>query len=123
MAHPVLDAVAGQYLEHVRVEKRLSARTLALYTLDLERLSTLAQTVQTPLLQLPAILANPALGIVNSDVVIENGGATDGSDSAQKYLDGASAGFGFSTIPVTWKPWRTSWPMATRGNCWWCCAR
>jgi hypothetical protein len=32
MAHPVLDAVAGQYLEHVRVEKRLAARTLALYT-------------------------------------------------------------------------------------------
>ncbi len=55
MAHPALDAVAGQYLEHVRVEKRLSARTLALYTLDLERLSTLAQTVQTPLLQLQPV--------------------------------------------------------------------
>ncbi|MDU0366767.1 ABC transporter substrate-binding protein [Microbacterium sp. NPDC089180] len=55
---------------------------------------TITFTSQTPLLQLPAILANPALGIVNSDVVKENGGSTDGSDSAQKYLDGASAGSG-----------------------------
>ena len=27
-----------RYLEHVRVEKRLAARTLTLYTLDLEKL-------------------------------------------------------------------------------------
>jgi integrase/recombinase XerC len=52
MPHPELDAVAQQYLEHVRVEKRLSARTLALYQLDLERLSTLAAAIQVPLLQL-----------------------------------------------------------------------
>ncbi|MFK0402838.1 ABC transporter substrate-binding protein [Microbacterium sp. NPDC090225] len=55
---------------------------------------TISFTTETPLLQLPAILANPALGIVNSDVVIENGGATDGSDSAQSFLDGESAGSG-----------------------------
>ncbi|MFS0853492.1 ABC transporter substrate-binding protein [Microbacterium sp. 179-I 3D4 NHS] len=55
---------------------------------------TISFTTETPLLQLPAILANPALGIVNSDVVMENGGATDGSDSAQKFLDGESAGSG-----------------------------
>ncbi|MDQ0614660.1 peptide/nickel transport system substrate-binding protein [Microbacterium sp. W4I4] len=55
---------------------------------------TIGFTTETPLLQLPAILANPALGIVNSDVVIENGGSTDGTDTAQKYLDGASAGSG-----------------------------
>ncbi len=55
---------------------------------------TISFTTETPLLQLPAILANPALGIVNSDVVIENGGSTDGTDTAQKYLDGASAGSG-----------------------------
>ncbi|MCK2030145.1 ABC transporter substrate-binding protein [Microbacterium galbinum] len=55
---------------------------------------TITFTSETPLLQLPAILANPALGIVNSDVVIENGGATDGSDSAQSFLDGESAGSG-----------------------------
>ena len=28
-----------RYLEHVRVEKRLAARTLTLYTLDLEKLA------------------------------------------------------------------------------------
>lgn len=52
MPHPELDAVAQQYLEYVRVEKRLSARTLALYRLDLERLSTQAAAIQQPLLQL-----------------------------------------------------------------------
>lgn len=55
---------------------------------------TIRFTTETPLLQLPAILANPALGIVNSDVVIENGGTTDGTDTAQKFLDGTSAGSG-----------------------------
>ncbi|MBY6061793.1 ABC transporter substrate-binding protein [Microbacterium esteraromaticum] len=55
---------------------------------------TIRFTTETPLLQLPAILANPALGIVNADVVIENGGATDGTDTAQAFLDGASAGSG-----------------------------
>ncbi|MET1020130.1 MAG: ABC transporter substrate-binding protein, partial [Microterricola sp.] len=55
---------------------------------------TISFVSETPLLQLPAILANPALGIVNSDVVIENGGTTDGTDSAQTFLDGESAGSG-----------------------------
>lgn len=55
---------------------------------------TISITSETPLLQLPAILANPALGIVNSDVVIENGGSIDGTDSAQSFLDGESAGSG-----------------------------
>lgn len=55
---------------------------------------TVKFTTETPLLQLPAILANPALGIVNSDVVIENGGTTDGTDTAQAFLDGESAGSG-----------------------------
>ncbi|WP_227497061.1 ABC transporter substrate-binding protein [Planctomonas psychrotolerans] len=55
---------------------------------------TVKFTTETPLLQLPAILANPALGIVNSEVVQENGGAIDGSDDAQSYLDGESAGSG-----------------------------
>ncbi|MEV4776551.1 ABC transporter substrate-binding protein [Microbacterium sp. LWH12-1.2] len=59
---------------------------------------TISITSETPLLQLPAILANPALGIVNSDVVIENGGAIDGTDSAQKFLDGESAGSGPFTL-------------------------
>ncbi|KJQ52607.1 ABC transporter substrate-binding protein [Microbacterium sp. SA39] len=55
---------------------------------------TISFVSETPLLQLPAILANPALGIVNADVVMENGGTTDGSDTAQEFLDGESAGSG-----------------------------
>ena len=43
---------ALQYLEHVRVEKRLAARTLTLYTLDLERLAAFAEGVELPLLRL-----------------------------------------------------------------------
>ncbi|MBY0688142.1 ABC transporter substrate-binding protein [Microbacterium marinilacus] len=56
--------------------------------------TTVRFTTETPLLQLPAILANPALGIVNAEVVQENGGATDGADTAQEFLDGESAGSG-----------------------------
>ena len=56
--------------------------------------ATVLFTTEAPMLQLPAILANPALGIVNSAVVTENGGATDGSDTAQDFLNGASAGSG-----------------------------
>lgn len=59
---------------------------------------TISIVSETPLLQLPAIFANPALGIVNSDVVIENGGSVDGTDSAQKFLDGESAGSGPYTL-------------------------
>lgn len=55
---------------------------------------TILFTTETPMLQLPAILANPALGILNSDVVIENGGTVDGTDTAQSFLDGTSAGSG-----------------------------
>lgn len=56
--------------------------------------ATVTFTTEEPMLQLPAILANPALGIVNSKVVSDNGGTTDGNDSAQDYLNGASAGSG-----------------------------
>ncbi|HMN21280.1 MAG TPA: tyrosine recombinase XerC [Ottowia sp.] len=35
-------ALVARYLEHVRVEKRLAERTVALYTLDLEKLATFA---------------------------------------------------------------------------------
>ena len=41
-----------RYLEHVRVEKRLAARTHALYALDLEKLGQFASGVNVPLLQL-----------------------------------------------------------------------
>jgi peptide/nickel transport system substrate-binding protein len=55
---------------------------------------TVRLTTETPQLQLPAILANPALGIVNADVVQENGGSVDGADTAKAFLDGESAGSG-----------------------------
>lgn len=55
---------------------------------------TVRFTTETPLLQLPAILANPALGIVNSEVVSANGGAVDGTDEARAFLDQESAGSG-----------------------------
>lgn len=51
-AAPSLPPEALQYLEHVRVEKRLAARTLTLYTLDLERLAAFAAGVELPLLRL-----------------------------------------------------------------------
>lgn len=54
-AQPVpqpLPPEALQYLEHVRVEKRLAARTVTLYTLDLQRLAAFAAGVQLPLLRL-----------------------------------------------------------------------
>src|SRR5574337_1439618 len=49
---PQLPPEALQYLDHVRVEKRLAARTLTLYTLDLERLAAMAAGVGLPLLRL-----------------------------------------------------------------------
>jgi len=57
-APPVLPALAPvepavlRYLEHVRVEKRLAARTLTLYTLDLDKLAQAAAQAGVPLLQL-----------------------------------------------------------------------
>jgi integrase/recombinase XerC len=45
---------ALRYLEHVRVEKRLAARTITLYTLDLQRLQQWAGQAGLPLLQLQA---------------------------------------------------------------------
>ncbi|MGO2096270.1 MAG: ABC transporter substrate-binding protein [Candidatus Microbacterium stercoravium] len=67
---------------------------LAGITIDEVDDKTVRFTTESPMLQLPAILANPALGIMNSDVVIENGGTTDGTDTAQKFLDSESAGSG-----------------------------
>ena len=42
-----------RYLEHVRVEKRLAARTVTLYQLDLEKLAGFAAAVPV---DLPAVL-------------------------------------------------------------------
>jgi len=49
---PPLPPEALQYLEYVRVQKRLAERTVVLYTLDLERLAAFAQPTGLSLLQL-----------------------------------------------------------------------
>jgi len=43
------DALAERYLEHVRVEKRLAARTVELYALDLRKLAENARDLGVPL--------------------------------------------------------------------------
>jgi integrase/recombinase XerC len=47
---PHLEAPVAQYLAHVRVQKRLAARTVTLYTLDLQKLCAYAKAAQVPLL-------------------------------------------------------------------------
>lgn len=44
-------ALVARYLEHVRVGKRLAERTVALYTLDLEKLQANARALGVPLCQ------------------------------------------------------------------------
>ncbi|MCU1443103.1 MAG: transporter substrate-binding protein [Cryobacterium sp.] len=56
--------------------------------------STVEFTTETPNPALPFILPNPALAILNSDVVKENGGTTDETDDAETYLNANSAGSG-----------------------------
>ena len=55
---------------------------------------TVEITTETPNPALPFILPNPALAILNSDVVKENGGTTDESDKAEAFLNTNSAGSG-----------------------------
>jgi peptide/nickel transport system substrate-binding protein len=55
---------------------------------------TVVLTTATPTPALPSILANPALGILNSKVLKANGGSTDAKDGAEKYLNTHSAGSG-----------------------------
>lgn len=53
---------------------------------------TLTSTDANP--QLPFILPNPSLGIINSKVVKANGGTTDKSDGAEAYINKNSVGSG-----------------------------
>jgi peptide/nickel transport system substrate-binding protein len=55
---------------------------------------TVELTTEVPTPALPYIIPNPALGILNSEVVIENGGATDDTDAAEEWLNANSAGSG-----------------------------
>jgi peptide/nickel transport system substrate-binding protein len=63
-------------------------------TVTKKNATTVVLTTKTPTPALPAILANPALGILNSKVVKAHGGSTTESDSAEKYLNTHSAGSG-----------------------------
>lgn len=56
--------------------------------------TTVVLRTEEPSLQLPSIVTNPSLSILNAEEVEANGGATDTSDGAQEFLDGASAGSG-----------------------------
>lgn len=55
---------------------------------------TVRLTTQEPSLEVPAIVTNPALSILNSDVVKENGGTTGTDDKAEDFLNSTSVGSG-----------------------------
>lgn len=55
---------------------------------------TVELTTETPSLKLPALMTNPSLAILNSEVVIANGGTTDAGDAAEEFLNETSAGSG-----------------------------
>ena len=55
---------------------------------------TVELSTETPSLKLPALMTNPSLAILNSALVIENGGTTDDSDAAEAFLNETSAGSG-----------------------------
>ncbi|MFE6996410.1 ABC transporter substrate-binding protein [Microbacterium sp. NPDC057659] len=59
---------------------------------------TVKLSTKTPSLQLPAIVTNPSLSILNSKLVKENGGTADMSDGAKSWLDANSAGSGPYTL-------------------------
>lgn len=67
---------------------------LAGVTVTKKDAKTVVLTTDTATPALPSILANPALGILNSKVVKANGGTIDASDKAEKYLNTHSAGSG-----------------------------
>lgn len=59
---------------------------------------TLTLTSAEPNPALPFILPNPALSVVNQEVVEANGGSADESDSAEAFLNKTSAGSGPYTL-------------------------
>ncbi|TXN32312.1 ABC transporter substrate-binding protein [Lacisediminihabitans profunda] len=63
-------------------------------TVTKKNATTVVLTTKTATPALPSILANPALGILNSKVVKAHGGTTTDKDSAEKYLNTHSAGSG-----------------------------
>jgi peptide/nickel transport system substrate-binding protein len=63
-------------------------------TVTKKNATTVVLTTEKPTPALPAILANPALGILNSKVVKAHGGTTTEADKSEKYLNTHSAGSG-----------------------------
>jgi peptide/nickel transport system substrate-binding protein len=63
-------------------------------TVTKKNATTVVLTTKTATPALPSILANPALGILNSKVVKAHGGTTTTKDAAEKYLNTHSAGSG-----------------------------
>lgn len=56
--------------------------------------TTVEITTDEPRPDLPFLLPNPSLAVLNSDVVKENGGTTDDTDDAESFLNSNSAGSG-----------------------------
>ncbi|UFU07701.1 ABC transporter substrate-binding protein [Ruania halotolerans] len=55
---------------------------------------TVRLVTETPSLQVPAIMTNPALSILNSEAVQANGGTNGADDAAEDFLNGQSVGSG-----------------------------
>lgn len=83
-------------LERVGGMVEISRAGFLMNDIDVEKVDEFTVRISTerPSLQLPALMANPSLAIVNSAEVIDNGGTTDGEDDAQTFLDNNSAGSG-----------------------------
>lgn len=63
-------------------------------TIDKVDETTLTLTSETPNPALPFILPNPALSVLNAEVVQANGGAEDDSDTAEEWLNSDASGAG-----------------------------
>ena len=95
---PVEAADVAFSLNRVRELKSSGAFLMEGVTAEAVDASTVRLTTEAPNPALPRILPTPTLGIVNSDVVIENGGTdqpgADADDTAEGFLNSTSAGSG-----------------------------
>src|SRR5690606_15627246 len=79
-----------------RVRDMKGTPSFLLDGVDIEKVddTTIKLTSEKANAALPYILPNPALGILNSDGVKQNGGTADARDKAEQYLNSTSAGPG-----------------------------
>ena len=95
---PVEAADVAFSLNRVRELKSSGAFLMEGVTAEAVDASTVRLTTEAPNPALPRIMPTPTLGIVNSDVVIENGGTdqpgADADDAAEEFLNSTSAGSG-----------------------------